>query len=658
VHLDWTAPSNGGAAITNYKVYRGTSAGSETLLKTVGSVTSTDDATAVNGTKYYYRVSAVNSAGEGPQSNEVSATPAAAAPPAAFPSTGVIDDFARPAGALGTNWQSPGLADPGTVAIQSSGSTGTAASPSTATWKASTFAADQEAYLAVPTLPKSGSFFQIAGRLSNLTSSSVSCYFLKVTPSTGAWDLRKKLNGAASTSMKTFTTPFAAGDSAGIRIAGSTISAFRKPAGGAWTTVGSTIDTAIPGAGYVAFTLGDTTIRGGALGGGNIAPAAAQRPGAPSLSATAGDGSVHLSWNAPSDGGSAITAYNVYRGTAAGGETLLKGVGNVTSADDATAVNGTTYYYRVSAVNGVGEGSLSNEVSAKPVAAATVPGAPSLSATSGDATVHLAWAAPADGGSPISGYKVYRGTSAGGETLLKSVGNLTATDDATAVNGTTYYYRVSAVNGVGEGVASNEVSATPSGSPPPPPPTFPKTAVLDDFARAAGPLGLNWQSPGLADAGTATIKSSGLTGSSSGPSSATWRTAFTADQEAYLTVPTLPKAGSFFQVAGRVSNLTASSVSCYFVKVTPSTGAWDLRKKLNGAGSTSMKTFSAPFAAGDSAGIQIVGSTISAYRKPALGIWAPVGSTADTAIPGGGYVTFTLGDTTIRGGAFGGGGLS
>ena len=71
-----------------------------------------------------------------------------------------------------------------------------------------------------------------------------------------------------------------------------------------------------------------------------------------------------------------------------------------------------------------------------------------------------------------------------------------------------------------------------------------------------------------------------------------------------------------------------------------------------------MKTFSAPFAAGDSAGIQIVGSTISAYRKPALGIWAPVGSTADTAIPGGSYVTFTLGDTTIRGGAFGGGGLS
>ena len=56
-----------------------------------------------------------------------------------------------------------------------------------------------------------------------------------------------------------------------------------------------------------------------------------------------------------SDGGSAITGYNIYRGTASGGETLLTQVGNVTSYTDASVTNGTTYYYKVSAVNAVGE---------------------------------------------------------------------------------------------------------------------------------------------------------------------------------------------------------------------------------------------------------------------------------------------------------------
>ena len=54
-------------------------------------------------------------------------------------------------------------------------------------------------------------------------------------------------------------------------------------------------------------------------------------------------------------------------------------------------------------------------------------------------------------------------------------------------------------------------------------------------------------------------------------------------------------------------------------------------------------------------GLQIIGSTLTAYRKSALGLWTSVGSVTDTAIPGGGYVSFTLGDTTMRGGSFGGG---
>jgi hypothetical protein len=55
-----------------------------------------------------------------------------------------------------------------------------------------------------------------------------------------------------------------------------------------------------------------------------------------------------------------------------GGESLLAQVGNVTSFTDSSVVNGVTYYYRVSAVNSVGEGALSGELSATPGASSVI----------------------------------------------------------------------------------------------------------------------------------------------------------------------------------------------------------------------------------------------------------------------------------------------
>jgi len=186
-------------------------------------------------------------------------------------------------------------------------------------------------------------------------------------------------------------------------------------------------------------------------------------PGAPTLSASAGNAVVHLTWTAPSDGGSPITNYKVYRGTTSGGETLLTTLGNVTSFDDTAVTNGTTYFYRVSAQNAVGEGPQSNEVSATPQAGgATAPSAPqNLTANPARGKgVQLAWSPPAsNGGSPVTNYRIYRGTSAGGEVFLTSVGNVTSFKDNQTVRGQTYYYIVTAVNVVGEGPASNEASS-------------------------------------------------------------------------------------------------------------------------------------------------------------------------------------------------------
>lgn len=73
---------------------------------------------------------------------------------------------------------------------------------------------------------------------------------------------------------------------------------------------------------------------------------------------------ANLTWYAPTDGGSALAGYLVYRGTSSGGESFLSSAGlNPWYLDTGLAAN-TTYYYQVAAVNGVGTGPRSGEVNA------------------------------------------------------------------------------------------------------------------------------------------------------------------------------------------------------------------------------------------------------------------------------------------------------
>ncbi|MCK4555108.1 MAG: fibronectin type III domain-containing protein, partial [Candidatus Aenigmarchaeota archaeon] len=74
--LKWNAPaSNGGGPITGYNIYRGPVPDGEVFLISIGNVLLYADLGLANGNTYYYKVAAVNTAGEGPLSNEASATP-------------------------------------------------------------------------------------------------------------------------------------------------------------------------------------------------------------------------------------------------------------------------------------------------------------------------------------------------------------------------------------------------------------------------------------------------------------------------------------------------------------------------------------------------------------------------------------------------------
>ena len=186
------------------------------------------------------------------------------------------------------------------------------------------------------------------------------------------------------------------------------------------------------------------------------------------LQAMAANGYVTLTWEPPTfDGFSAVVGYRIYRGTSSGAETFLVEIGDVLTYVDTGLTNGQTYYYQVSAMNGVGEGPRSSEVSATPILGPTVPSAPrNTRAFPEDQQITLTWSAPAyDGGSAISNYRIYRGTIPGGETFLVDPGNVLTYVDTGLTNGQTYYYEVSAVNGVGEGARSNETNATPSAGP-------------------------------------------------------------------------------------------------------------------------------------------------------------------------------------------------
>src|SRR5205807_2047982 len=359
VTLTWQAPaSDGGSPITNYKIYRGLAPGSETLLTTLGNVLTYTDSAVTNGVPYYYQVSAVNSPGEGAKSNEASATPNAPPPPPSPPSAPTNLVATAGNAQVGLTWQAPG----------SNGG-----SPIT----------NYKLYRGLA--PGSETLLTTVGAVTSYTDTAVT-------------------NGV------TYYYQVSAVNSVGEGPRSNEASAPPCPP----------------------------------------LPPHLPPPASKLLVATAGNAQVGLTWQAPgSNGGSPITNYKIYRGTASGGETLVATIGNQLSYSDGGLTNGVTYYYQVSAVNNAGEGPRSNEASATPTAPATPPDAPQgLGATAGDATVTLTWSAPSsNGGSPITNYRIYRGTSSNGETLLATIGNVLTYTDTAVTNGVTYYYQVSAVNG-------------------------------------------------------------------------------------------------------------------------------------------------------------------------------------------------------------------
>ena len=170
------------------------------------------------------------------------------------------------------------------------------------------------------------------------------------------------------------------------------------------------------------------------------------------LTATGAAGQVILDWTAVSG----ASSYTIFWDNSTGVSSSSAAITSV-STDNYTHSsldNGTVYYYKVAGVDSSGSvGALTSEVSA----ATPLPAPDNLSASGANNTITLTW----DSVSGATSYTLYWDNVSGidsTDTTITSITNDNYTH-SNMDNGSTYYYKVAAVNSSGTGTLSSVASA-------------------------------------------------------------------------------------------------------------------------------------------------------------------------------------------------------
>lgn len=191
---------------------------------------------------------------------------------------------------------------------------------------------------------------------------------------------------------------------------------------------------------------------------------------------------------------------------------------------------------------------------------------------------------------------------------------------------------------------------------------FPTTGVLDDFNRAdAANLGANWATFVLGDADMRVISNQAGGGANGNWTGNVWNSAVGADQEAYATLGGT-MAGVSFAVYVRVQEYGTSTPDGYAVEYNPTRagGAAIRLVKLNNnsaqglAGANGEWTLIS-LVAGDSIGVEIVGSVLRGFYKQGAGAWVEFNTATDAAYSTGDRIAMEINASTGRFDNFGGG---
>ncbi|MDP3704086.1 MAG: hypothetical protein U1C74_25920 [Phenylobacterium sp.] len=175
---------------------------------------------------------------------------------------------------------------------------------------------------------------------------------------------------------------------------------------------------------------------------------------------------------------------------------------------------------------------------------------------------------------------------------------------------------------------------------------FPTTGLLDNFNRATeDPLGNGtWSGPIRATNGQMKVGSGGsanaITRSAGTPGQSYWSVAtFGPDSEVYATISTVPGNGDYVYLYARIVNPNTAGLDGYAMVMIKQAGddIWQIRRIDDSAETVLGANATQELASGESMGFEIIGSTLTAYRKSA-GVWSSVLSRTDATYSAAGYI--------------------
>jgi type II secretory pathway pseudopilin PulG len=470
--LTWVAPSDTGTAITGYQINdTNTTTSANGTNVCAGSKTSTAVTCTVTGLilgdSYTFTVAAINVVGTGAYSP--ASTPLLVDVVPGTPNTPTSS--AMGANSISVTWAAPSDTGTAITGYQINDTNTTTSTPGT---NVCTGSITSTAVTCTVTGLIAGDTFTFTVAAINAEGtgafSAASASISLVTPGTPAQPTTALAGGTS------ITVTWGAPSDSGPAITGYQVNDTNTTTSTLGTdvctsaTTSCTVTGLIAGDGYT-FTVAAMNV----VGTGGFSPASTGLtvnavPGTPAAptAASASTTSITVTWNTPSDTGTAITGYQVNDTNVS---TSTNGTNVCTGSTTSTAVTctvtglieGDSYTFTVAAINSYGTGAYSSPSTA---VAAGVPNAPAQPTVSrSGSTVTVKWNAPSDTGPAITGYQIddINTTTATNGTNV-CTGSTTSTAVTCAVTGLTttdnYTFTVAAINAAGTGPYSPSSAST------------------------------------------------------------------------------------------------------------------------------------------------------------------------------------------------------
>jgi fibronectin type 3 domain-containing protein len=437
LNVSWLAVNAGTGTVSAYNVYAGSAVNSLSLLASVpSSQLYYVDTGLADGQTRDYAVSAVDQAGEGPQSTPASGTTMAS------PQVPTNVQATGGAGQIVVTWTDADATITNYTVYAGNGANPTTAvaNVTTTTWTETGLGAGvTRHYRVIATNPVGNSTY----------SADASASTIALPVATAPTLTPQGVGGINVT--------WAAASGNGGTITGYTV--WRSANGASYTNMtfvagNATLYDLDTGLGNGTTWLYEMSASSNAGQGAQSSPSTATTyaaPGTPVVSVTPGVGQNSVSW--PAVLGPAVN-YSVYAGNAANPTTQVANV-TTTSWTETGLLSGTTRHYRVIATNPVGNSTYSNDASATTISVPTA-SQPTV-APQGVGGLNVSWTGSNANGGTITGYTVWRSATGAPNSYANVtfvVGNATLYDlDTNLGNGTAESYEISASNDAGQGSA-------------------------------------------------------------------------------------------------------------------------------------------------------------------------------------------------------------